>query len=182
MNGATVFQMTSCRHEGRLPLDGECRRNGRLADRCGGPGVADNRGRRPAADISCLACKLLHFFRHFCSFLHHIGSSLVSFSRSISSHFRLPSTSLRYLFPVVLSFPCVASACVSTRRSDAQMARVLESEAKLLENLKEERRHPPLIKALHGNETVAEAETHLREALDALIRANAEMRATLENR
>jgi len=62
------------------------------------------------------------------------------------------------------------------------MRRVLDAEADLLEKLKDERRHPPLVKKLHADDLTSEAETHLRDAIDALIKANAEMRSALNNR
>lgn len=62
------------------------------------------------------------------------------------------------------------------------MLRVLEREAKLLDSLKDQRRHPKLLKKLHADDTVSVAEAHLRDAIDALIQANAEMRSTLKTR
>jgi len=62
------------------------------------------------------------------------------------------------------------------------MLRVLEREAKLLDSLIEQRRHPKLLKKLHADDAVSEAEAHLRDAIDALIQANAEMRSTLKTR
>ena len=73
------------------------------------------------------------------------------------------------------------SSCVSSHRSDAQMLRVLEAEAKLLEDLKVERRHPTLLKKIHSDDAVSQAEEHLRDAIDALIKANAEIRSTVKS-
>lgn len=62
------------------------------------------------------------------------------------------------------------------------MRRVLEAEADLLEKLKVERRHPPLVKKLHSDDLTSEAETHLRDAIDALLKANAELHSAINTR
>jgi len=62
------------------------------------------------------------------------------------------------------------------------MRRVVEAESDLLEKLKDQRRHPPLVKKLHSDHLTSDAETHLRDAIDALIKANAELRSALSNR
>lgn len=182
MSAAMSLQIPSPRPEGGASLAGVSRRSGRLADRPGGPGDGVNRGQRPAADISCLACWLSLFTFWSSSFLFHIGFSLRSFSRSFLHHIRFSPVSPRYFLFASLFVVLVSPGCISARRSDSQMLRVLEAEAELLERLKEERRHPPLLKALHGDEAVAGAEARLRDAIDALIRANAEMQTTLKRR
>lgn len=185
MSAVTRFPRTEIeprRPLGRLPRARNGGRQGRLAGRLGGPGDEVNRVDRPAGDITCLACAASYLFFCSSSLLHHF----YSFFRSFYLCFLLPirflfASSLR-LFSTILLVSFASASCVSPHRSDAQIVRVLDAEAKLLESLKEERRHPPLLNALHGNETVSDAEAHLRDALDRLIKANAEMRATLKNR
>lgn len=169
--------------EGRAPRAGSGRRQGRLADRRGGPGDAVNRVDRPAGDITCLACWFLLFAVRFLCTLFHVGSSLASLSRYFLHPIRFSSASSRRLAAVALVIVFASSACVSTQHSDAhQMRRVLEAEDDLLQKLKVERRHPPLIKKLRSDETLADAEDHLRDAIDALIKANAELRSAVNNR
>lgn len=182
MSAAMTLQNVYSRPSGGFPLAGASQRNGRLADRRGGMGDAVNHVDRPAADISCLACWFPHSAFSFCSFLHHIGFYLKSAFHSVLHHIRHFLTSQHSFLIAVSVFIFVSSGCVSSRQSDSQMLRVLKAEAHLLNQLKEERRNPQLLKSLHRYENVAEAESRLRDAIDALIEANAEMQSAIKDR
>lgn len=179
---AISLQTESFRPSGLLPIAGFSRHRGWLTDRPGGLGDAVNQVERSAGGTTCLACWFLHLAFIFYSFLLHIVFSLRSFFRSFLHQIPLSSVSPRYLLVATLFITFLSPACVSPRYSDSQMLRILKAEARLLESLKQERRHPPLLKALHNDETTSEAEMHLRDAIDALIRANGEMQTTLRNR
>ena len=170
------------RPEGRPPRARNGGRQGRLADRLGGPGDAVNRVNRPAGDITCLACPPPHSLFFVFSFLHHIGSSLVSLSASFLRRFSLHSVASPRFLVVIAILALSSSACVSPRRSNAQMDLVLSAQAVLLEKLKVERRHPPLVKKLHSDDMTSAAEMRLGDAIDELIKANAELRSALRNR
>lgn len=114
--------------------------------------------------------------------LHHIGFLFGYFSRLFLHQVRSFFASRSVFFVAAFIAAFASTGCVSSHRADAQMLRVLDAEAKLLGSLKEERRHPALLKKLHGDETIAEAEIHLREDIDELIKTNDEMRSTLKNR
>lgn len=181
MSAAIASQFESCRPEGRLPSARNGGRKGRLVDRPGGLGGAANQVEKPAGGTTCLACLPSHFAFSVFSFLSHSGFHLVSIFRSFLHHSRFSSLSALRFVPVFLIFCFVSSSCVSSHHSDAQMLRVLEAEAKLLEDLKIERRHPTLLKKLHTDDSVSQAEEHLRDAIDALMKANAELRSTVKS-
>ena len=170
------------RPKGRPPRARNGGRQGRLADRLGGPGDEVNRVDRPAGGTTCLACLTPHS-TFFCSrILHHFVFLLVSLPCTTLHHIRFPSPSLLRFAAATAILSFASSSCVSAQRSDAQMRRVLQAESDLLEKVKDERRHPPLVKKLHSDSLTSDAETHLRDAIDALIKANAELRSALNNR
>ena len=181
MSAAIALQFESCRPEGRLPSARNGGRKGRLIDRPGGLGGAANQVEKPAGGTTCLACLPAHLSFSVLSFSLHFGFHLVSFFRSLLHYFRFSFCSAFRFVPVIFVFCFASSSCVSSHRSDAQMLRVLEAEAKLLEDLKVERRHPTLLKKIHTDDSMSQAEEHLRDAIDALMKANAELRSTVKS-
>ncbi len=148
----------------------------------GGPGDEVNRVDRPAGDITCLAC-LAHFlvFR-FRLFFCQFGFHLASFFRIRPAHFILSTRSFALGFFVLFICSHFTTGCATSRRADAQMLRVLKAEDALLLNLKEDRRSQELAKKIHRDPTISAAEERLRDSVDALIKANAELRSAIKNR
>lgn len=170
------------RPTGRIPGARIGGREGRLADRLGGLGGEANQGRRPAGDITCLACPHRRSPGSIWLVLHHLVSHFVSSSRFFLRRLYFSFTSLRLPIAAVFALFFLTPACTTPSRSDAQMLRVLDAESQLLEKLKEERRHPPLLKKIYSDDSLAQAEANLRDSIDALIKANAELRSTVKQR
>lgn len=170
------------RPTGRIPGARIGGREGRLADRLGGLGGEANQGRRPAGGTTCPACPHRRSRFSVLVTLHHLISHFISSSRCfLHQSANLFRTSLHFAF-VAFALVFLSSACTTTSRSDSQMLRVLDAESQLLEKLKEQRRHPPLLKKIYADDALAEAEANLRDSIDALVKANAELRSTVKQR
>lgn len=96
----------------------------------------------------------------------------------IPHHTRLPILCMLVATLMAILIQC----CASRDRSDSQMLRVLNAENDLLEKLQRERRGKVLTQKLEADEVLAQAENDLRDSIEALIKANAELRLAQRQR
>lgn len=85
----------------------------------------------------------------------------------------------RLLILMCLSLPIVTTACSSTCHKRQLALRVLDEQSELLRRIKVERGAEPVSKKVQADPTLSTAESHLEEAIEAILDANASVKTVL---
>lgn len=85
----------------------------------------------------------------------------------------------RLLILMCLSLPIVTTACSSTCHKRELALRVLDEQSELLRRVRVERKAEPVSKKVKADPTLSTAESHLEEAIEAILDGNASVKTVL---
>lgn len=160
---------------------GSCTTIGRKLDLHGGLGGEADQVARPAGDVTCLTCA-----QPKSKISTHNNLKLTQSANRTTTDSKpfTPGELLRPISSFALCTFLISSAltgCVTHGRLANQERRVLASQIKLLERVLEERKSPELLKKLRADDDVWTAEVHLRDAIDAELKAAEELKLSNAN-